>query len=65
MCNAIEVEGIAVMGSVALKQFDKIIPSKKEIEEYCINPIPEITPTKLGKEIGLLGAYFFGLEKIK
>ena len=61
MVNAFEVDKIAVMGSIGLKQFDKIIPSKEEISRYTVNKIPDIIPTSLGDDIGLIGAYYYGM----
>ncbi len=58
--NAVRVEKIVVSGSIGLNQFEKIIPSKEEIKKYTINKIPDIVPTKLGDNIGLLGAYVYG-----
>lgn len=58
MINALEVEGIVIMGSLGLHQYNLLIPSNIEIEEYAINSIPEIVKTKLGDTIGLLGAYY-------
>jgi len=65
--NAYDPEGIIIMGSIGINQFNKIIPSSSELELYTINrPIPFIKKTKLGNNIGLWGAYYFGLEnKIK
>ena len=59
MVNALEMEGIVVMGSLGIKQFETIIPSQKEIEKYTINPIPTIVKTELGDNIGLKGIYHF------
>lgn len=63
MLNAFCVDVIVVMGSVGLKQFERIIPSKKEIRKYTVNKIPKIIKTKLGDTIGLLGAYMIAREK--
>ena len=62
MINVVPVEGIVVMGSIGLEQFDKIIPSAYEIQKYTIfkNRIPKIIKTKLGDDIGLLGASVIG-----
>jgi glucokinase len=62
MINIVPVEGIVVMGSIGLEQFDKIIPSAYEIQRYTIfkNRIPKIIKTKLGDDIGLLGASVIG-----
>jgi len=65
MLNAFSVDEIVIMGSVGLNQFKKIIPSSKEIKKYTINNIPKIIPTKLGEDIGLLGAFAFAHERIK
>lgn len=63
MINSLEVDAIIVMGSLGLNQFDKIIPSQDEIKRYTINPIPPIIPTKLGEDIGLIGAFYSALFK--
>jgi len=63
MINAIDIEGIVVMGALGLKHFAKVIPDKEQIERYAINPIPEIVKTKLGDNIGLLGAYYIATQK--
>ena len=64
MINALPMEAIIVMGSIGLKQFDKVMPNADEIKKYTVNPIPKISRTELGDEIGLLGAYAIG-EKWK
>lgn len=54
------------MGSLGLQLFDKIIPEKDEIKNYTVvRPIPDIKPTKLGENIGLLGAYSYAIKKIQ
>lgn len=63
MLNAFQVDEIVVMGSIGLNQFDRIIPSPEEIKKYTINEVPEIQPTSLGSNIGLLGAYILACEK--
>jgi predicted NBD/HSP70 family sugar kinase len=65
MLNAFSVDRIVIMGSIGLKQFSKVMPSKNEIRKYTINKIPKIVKTKLGDNIGLLGAYAFATEKLK
>ena len=65
MLNAFSVDRIVIMGSVGLNQFSKIIPSSNEIKKYTINKIPKIVKTKLGDNIGLLGAYVFATEELK
>ncbi|MBI2672281.1 ROK family protein [Candidatus Woesearchaeota archaeon] len=62
MINVMPVEGIVVMGSIGIEQFDKIIPGVYEIKKYTIfkNRIPKIIKTKLGDDIGLLGASVIG-----
>ena len=60
MINALDMEAIIVMGSLGLSQFDSIIPNKEEISKYTVNSIPEILKTRLGDDIGLLGAYYYG-----
>lgn len=57
MINAFQVDAIIIMGSLAMNQFSRIIPSKDKIKKFTINKIPEIIPTKLGDQIGILGAY--------
>jgi len=58
MINALDVEGIVVMGSLGLKQFKHIMPTKRYLERFAFNPVPPIVKTKLGDDIGLLGAYY-------
>lgn len=58
MVNALDVQGIVVMGSLGLGQFEKIIPSKGNIRKYAFNSVPPIVRTELGDDIGLLGAYY-------
>ena len=56
--HAYDPEKIVIMGSLGLKQFDKIIPSKKLVKEKCfLRPIPPILKSNIGDKIGLLGAY--------
>lgn len=62
MLNAFGVEAIVVTGSLGLKQFERIIPAKEKIKRYTVNPVPEIMPSKLGEEIGVLGAYAHAIE---
>ena len=57
--NAYDPEKIIVMGSVGIKQFDRIIPDKKSISKYSlVQTIPDIEPTQIGDDIGLYGAYY-------
>ena len=59
LINAYDPEKIIIMGSLGLKQFNKIIPDPEIIKQYTLlNNIPEIVPTALGESIGLFGAYF-------
>lgn len=62
MVNALEIEGIVIMGSLGLKQFDILLPTKEEIQKSAINPVPTIVKTQLGDSIGLLGAYYRALQ---
>jgi predicted NBD/HSP70 family sugar kinase len=65
MLNAFSVDLIVLMGSIALNQFNKVIPSSEEIKKYTINnKIPKIVPTNLGDNIGLLGTFVFALENL-
>lgn len=64
MLNAFSVDAIVLMGSIALNQFDKIIPKPREIKKYTIGKVPKIVPSKLGSKIGLLGAFVFADEKL-
>ena len=44
---------------------EKIVPSSHDIENQCLlRPIPKIIKTKLGDEIGMLGAYELAYEKL-
>lgn len=65
MLNASNVDAIIVMGSIGLNQFEKIIPDPEDIERYTINPVPPIIRTRLGNNIGLLGAYYSALPHLK
>lgn len=65
MLNALPMEGIVIMGSVGLNQFSRIIPTAGEIRPFCVNPIVPIIPTSLGDEIGIWGAYEFGVRFAK
>ena len=57
--NAYDPEVIVIMGSVALSNYDLLIPDQSEIAKYAlIENIPNITRTHLGNHIGLLGAYY-------
>ena len=62
MVNALEVQSIAVMGSIGLNRFETVIPRAGEIGSYSVHPVPPIVPTILGGDIGLWGAYHAGLE---
>ncbi|MBI5397940.1 ROK family protein [Candidatus Woesearchaeota archaeon] len=65
MINALEVEAIAVMGSVGLNQFSQVMPSREQISKYTINPVPDIVPTRLGGDVELIGAFYVGCREIK
>lgn len=63
--HAYDPEKIIVMGSLGVNQFEKIVPSSHDIEKQCLlRPIPKIIKTKLGDEIGMLGAYELAYEKL-
>lgn len=63
MVSALDVDAISVMGSLGLNQFDLIIPTTEEISKYTLNPVPNIAKTKLGDDIGLIGAAYSGMSK--
>lgn len=65
MLNALPVDAIVIMGSLGVKQFKSIIPAKDEIKQYTVNDVPKITPTKLGKDIGIIGAYAYAISRLK
>jgi len=65
MLNAFSVDVIVLMGSIALSQFNIVIPSPEEIKKYTINRVPEIVPTKLGDNIGLFGTFVFACKKLR
>jgi glucokinase len=66
LINAYDPEKIIVMGSLGLKQFNKVIPEPSQIRKYALSKnIPEILPTVLGENIGLLGAYFSAKTSIQ
>ncbi len=57
--NAYDPDIIVIMGSLGLKQFDKIIPDSKTIERFTINrPIPGIIKCQAEENIGILGANY-------
>uniref|UniRef100_A0A7C4FFD9 ROK family protein n=1 Tax=Thermofilum pendens TaxID=2269 RepID=A0A7C4FFD9_THEPE len=60
--NAYDPELITVGGSVALNNPDVLIQGLRDrVAEYAVNKVPEITLTKLGPNVGLLGALALGL----
>ncbi len=64
--NAYDPEKIIIMGSLGLKQYDKIIPEPERIRNYTLlKVVPEIRRTDLGENIGLLGAYANAKIKIE
>jgi glucokinase len=66
LINAYDPEKIIIMGSLGLKQFNKIIPEPDMIKKYTLlRNIPEITPSSLGENIGLFGAYFSARKFLK
>jgi glucokinase len=66
LINAYNPEIIVIMGSLGLKQFNKIIPEPDLIRQYTLlKSIPEIVPTALGENIGLFGAYFSAQNFLK
>jgi glucokinase len=63
LVNAYDPEKIVIMGSVGMKQFNRIIPDKKSIAKYTlVQTIPDIEPTLIGGDIGLYGAYYRALK---
>ncbi|MBU2637700.1 MAG: ROK family protein [Nanoarchaeota archaeon] len=65
MLNAFFVDTLVVMGTLGIKQFKSIIPAKDEIKQYSINRVPEITATKFGEDIGIIGAYAYAVSRLK
>jgi glucokinase len=66
LINAYDPEKIIIMGSLGLKQFNKIIPKPDMIKQYTLlKNIPDIVPTILGENIGLFGAYFSAINFLK
>ncbi len=66
LVNAYDPEKIVIMGSVGMKQFDRIIPSKDDIARYTlVQTIPDVVPTLIGEDIGLYGAYYRALNWMK
>jgi len=66
LVNAYDPEKIVIMGSVGMKQFDRIIPSKDDIARYTlVQTIPDVEPTLIGSDIGLYGAYYRASNWIK
>ena len=63
--HAYDPEKIIIMGSLGINQFEKIIPKSLNIEKKCLlRPIPDIIKSRLGDDIGILGAYEFAIEKL-
>jgi len=59
LINAYDPDVIVVMGSLGLKQFNKIIPDAKTIERFIISrPAPDILKCQAGSDIGIIGAYY-------
>lgn len=55
-------EIIVVGGSVALNNQDVLLEGlRSRVENYAVNTVPEIVPTKLGGNVGILGALALGL----
>ncbi|HII15070.1 MAG TPA: ROK family protein [Nanoarchaeota archaeon] len=65
MLNAFPADAIVVMGTLGIKQFKSIIPPNGEIKQYTINSVPEITATKFGEDIGIIGAYAYAISRLK
>jgi len=65
MLNVFAVQKIIIMGSLGLSQFEEIIPTEQEIQPFTLHPIPPIVPSLLGDDVGLWGAYYFGVEAKK
>ncbi len=66
LVNAYDPEKIVIMGSVGMKQFDRIIPSKEDIAKYTlVQTIPDVEPTLIGGDIGMYGAYYRALSWLK
>jgi glucokinase len=60
--NAYDPELITVGGSVALNNPDVLLQGLRDrVAEYAVNRVPEITLTRLGANVGLLGALALGL----
>tara|TARA_B100000963_G_scaffold352639_1_gene366135 strand:- start:3080 stop:3949 length:870 start_codon:yes stop_codon:yes gene_type:complete len=63
--HAYDPEIIIIMGSLGINQFEKIIPKSSNIKKKCLlRPIPNIIKSRLGDDVGILGAYEFALEKL-
>ncbi len=63
--HAYDPEIMIIMGSLGINQFEKIIPKSSNIEKKCLlRPIPNIIKSRLGDDVGLLGAYELALEKL-
>ena len=59
LINAYDPDVLVVMGSLGLKQFDRIIPDAKTIERFTISrPIPDILKCQSGGDIGVIGANY-------
>lgn len=60
--NVYDPELIVVGGSVALNNKDILLEGLKgRVANYAVNRVPDIIPTKLGHQVGILGALALGL----
>jgi len=64
--NAYASEAIIVMGSIGLKQFDKIIPNSIDLKQYSITQnLPKIIKTDFGDNIGIIGCYYYAINNTR
>lgn len=60
--NYYDPEIVTVGGSVALNNADILLADlRSEVEKYAINRVPDIKLTRLGQNVGILGALAIGL----
>ena len=66
LVNAYDPEVIVMMGSLAIKQFEQIIPNAQAMEMYTLNrPIPPVIKSQYADEIGVLGGYHAAVQALK
>lgn len=66
LINAYDPDVLVVMGSLGLKQFNRIIPDAKTIERFIISrPVPDILKCQAGSDIGIIGANYAARSEMR